>query len=247
MTSSTQQASKSKGKRKKVAGQPFSWAIPKKLNVPDDPLRLRIDFHNHAVRMYRFEGEVVGTKGVSAMDIAQALSRELPSNTGLLPKSILWWANSREGPVFALWEEPKVWKLALQETALQAPRRFECPMPGLVFLCTPGKNPWVFAMKRRPTKQSDIVYRAPLCNIFDSGRVCPGNHKFPMDMAKVPDSFFRSFFSPTADLRNRSVMFPENVVHLWEFLDKKKKYPMDDLVRMGTLVDLMNLDTKDRY
>jgi len=155
-----EKSTKSKRKNKTVAGQPFSWAVPKKLNVPDDPLRLRIDFHNHAVRMQAFEGEVVGTKLVSAMDLAQALSRELPSNTGLLPKSILWWANSREGPIFALWEEPKVWKLALQEAALGAPRRFECPMPGLVFLCTPGKTPWVFAMKRKPTKQSDIVYRA---------------------------------------------------------------------------------------
>jgi len=242
-----EKSTNSKPKNKKVAGQPFGWAVPNKLKVPDDPLRLRIDFYNHAVRMHVFDGEVVGTKLVGAMDLAQALNRELPSNTGLLPKNILWWANSREGPIFVLWEEPKVWKLALQETALGTPRRFECPMPGLVFLCTPGKTPWVFAMKRRPTKQSDIVYRAPLCNIFDSGRVCAGSHKFPMDVAKTPDSFFRSFFSATADLRNRSVMFPENVLHLWEFLNKKKKYPMDDLVKMGTLVDLMNLNTKDGY
>jgi len=68
-----------------------------------------------------------------------------------------------------------------------------------------------------------------------------------MDVAKVPDSFFRSFFSATADLNNRSVMFPGNVVHLWEFLNKKKKYPMADLVKMGTLVDLMNLDTKGGF
>ncbi len=68
-----------------------------------------------------------------------------------------------------------------------------------------------------------------------------------MDVGKIPDSFFRSFFSSTADLRDRSVMFPENVVHLWEFLDKKKKYPMDDLVKMGTVKDLLNLEVKDRW
>ena len=83
--------------------------------------------------------------------------RELPSNTGLLPKNTLWWANTSEGAIFALWEEPKVWKLALQDEALKAPRRFECPMPGLIFLCSSAKTPWVFATKRRPTKPSDCM------------------------------------------------------------------------------------------
>lgn len=231
-------------KKGNQTSQPFSWAVPEQLEVPPDPLKMRLDFHNHAVVQYLFDGDVCATKVVSAMDVAQAFSRELPSNTGLLPKNTLWWGNTPEGPIFALWEEPKVWKLALQDEALKAPRRFECPMPGLVFLCTLGKTPWVFALKRRPIKQSDLVYRAPLCNIFQNGRVCPGNHKFPMDVGKIPDSFFRSFFSSTADLRDRSVMFPENVVHLWEFLDKKKKYPMNDLVKMGTVKDLMHLDKR---
>ena len=92
---------------------------------------------------------------------------------------------------------------------------------------------------------SDIVYRAPLCNVFQSGRVCPGNHRFPRDVAEVPDSFFRSFFSPTADLQNRSAKFPQNVVHLWEFLDGKKKYPLSDLVKHGRVQDLMQMEMKE--
>lgn len=245
MTSSTQTTSKEKKKRKTETAPPFQWAVPENLKVPPDPLRVRLDFHNHAVVMHVFEGDVAGVQVVSAMDVAQALLRELPSNTGLLPKNTLWWANSREGPVYALWEEPKVWKLALQVGALEKPHRFVCPMPGLIFLCTPGQTPWVFAMKRRPTKETDIVYRAPLCNIFDSGKVCPGSHKFPMEVSKIPDSFFRSFFSPTADLSNRSVMFPQNVVNLWEFLNGKTKYPMSDLVKMGTVKDLMAMPLKE--
>jgi len=225
----------------------FKWAVPDQLEVPLDPLKLRLDFCNHATVIHLFDGDVATTYEVSAMDVAQALSRELPTSTGILPKNTLWWANSKEGPLIALWEEAKVWKLALEEEALQAPRRFVCPMPGLVFLCTPGKTPWVFAVKRRPTKPSDIVYQAPLCNVFATGRVCPGSHQFPMEVAKIPDSFFRSFFSPTAELRNRSRMFPENVVHLWEFLNKKPKYPTNDLVRMGTVQDLLNLNVKERW
>ena len=223
----------------------YRWHLPEKLDVPPDPLQMRLDFHHQVVVMHVFDGELAATKIVSAMDVAHALSRELSYSTGLLPKNTLWWSNTPEGPVFALWEEPKVWKVALQEHLNQAPRRFTLPMPGLVFLCSPGKTPWVFATKRRPAKMSDIVYRAPLCNVFQSGRVCPGNHRFPRDVGQVPDSFFRSFFSPTADLQNRSAKFPQSIVNLWEFLDGKRKYPLADLVKHGRVQDLMQMEMKE--
>ena len=226
--------------------KPYDWAIPEKLEIPPDPLRLRLDFHHQAVVMTMFDGELAATKVVAAMDVAHSLAEELSFGTGLLPKNTLWWTNTKSGPVFALWEEAKVWKVALQEEAHKSPRRFTIPLPGLVFLCMPGQAPWIYAMKKRPTKLPDLVYRAPLCNIFDSGKVCPGSHRFPMTLDKIPDSFFRSFFSSTADLRNRSEMFPENVVHLWEFLDGKKQYPMKDLVGHGTVKDLMNMEL-ERY
>lgn len=220
----------------------FKWAIPESLEIPPDPLKMRLDFHHQAVVMHWFDGDVAVTKLVSALDVAHALAQELSFSTGLLPANTLWWSNTKEGPVFALWEGPKVWKLALQEEALKPPRRFTCPMPGLIFLCSPGRAPWIYAAKRKPSKMSDLVCRAPLCNIFDDGRVCPGNHQFPMNVGKIPDSFFRSFFSPTADLRRRSVMFPDTVVQLWEFLDGKRGFPLGDLVRHGTVKDLMKVE-----
>jgi len=222
----------------------YQWAIPEQLKVPVDPLRLRLDFHHQAVVMHLFEEGIATVKVVSAMDVAHVLAQELSFSTGMLPKNTLWWTNTADGPVFALWEEPKVRKLALQEMPGQSPRRFTVPVPGLIFLVSPGQAPWVFALKRRPTKQSDLVYRAPFANIFENGRVCTGNHKFPRDVAQVPDSFFRSFFSPTADLHDRSVKFPQNVVNLWEFLDGKRKYPPGDLVKHGRVKDLMQMDMK---
>ncbi len=222
----------------------YRWGLSKGLGVPGDPLLLRLDFHHEAVVMHQFDEKQASTKIVSAMDVAHALARELSYSSGLLPSNTLWWANTKEGPVFALWEEPKKRKLALQERANQPPKRFNIPLPGLVFLCMPGKVPWVFAMKKRPTKPSDIVYRAPFCNVFENGRVCQGSHKFPKSPTEVPESFLRSFFSPTADLRNRSAQFEENIVHMWEFLEGKKTYPLDDLVKHGRLKDLMQMEMR---
>ena len=220
----------------------YEWAIPPELGVPPDPLRLRLDFHHQAVVMTLFEGETVDTKIVSALDVAHALASDLSFGTGILPPGTIWWKNTRGGPVFALYIEPKVHKVALQETAGKPPRRFQIPLPGLIFLCSPGEPPWVFAVKKKPAKETDIVYKAPLCNIHPDGRSCPGNHRYPTRVADIVPSFFMSFFSPTADLQNRSQMFPRSVALLWEHLDKKRKFPLDDLVRHGTVRDLINME-----
>lgn len=141
----------------------------------------------------------------------------------------------------ALYVEPHIRQVALQRDIKKPPRRYRIPMPGLIFLCRPGTAPWVFAVKSKPKKETDIVYRAPLANIHANGMSCAGTHKYPAKLEDMIESFFRSFFSPTADLQNRSRRFPENVIHLWEFLKGKKKYPLADLVGHGTIKDLMEM------
>jgi len=218
------------------------WAIPPELGVPADPLRLRLDFHHQAVVMTLFDPETVERRIVSAMDVSHALASELSFGSGLLPPHTIWWQNTRQGPIFALYEEPRVRRLALQELATSPPRRFTIPLPGLIFLCSPGKPPWVFAVKNKPTKDTDIVYKAPLCNVYADGRTCPGNHRYPTRVADIVESFFISFFSATADMRNRSVKFPNNIILLWEYLNKKKIFPNADLVKHGKVKDLMQYE-----
>jgi hypothetical protein len=220
----------------------FSWAVPKELGIPADPLRLRLDFHHQSTVMTYFQGDIVTTKQIDAMDVAHALASDLSFGSGLLPPDTLWWQNTRSGPVFALYVEPKIWKLALQEDIMKPPQRFNIPLPGLIFLCTPGQSPWVYAVKKRPTKEADTVYRAPLANIFNNGRSCPGSHQYPTRIADVVQSFFISFFSATADLSHRSKKYPKNVLQLWKYLDGKTKFPNDDLIEHGTISDLMTME-----
>lgn len=220
----------------------FEWAVPEELGIPPDPLRLRLDFHHQAVVMTNFKEETTTRKVVSALDIAHALASELSFGTGLLPDRTLWWQNTKGGPVVALYVEPQVRLLSLQVDIGQPPRRFKVPLPGLIFLCRPGTPPWVYAVKKKPTKETDAVYKAPLANVFSSGRTCPGSHKFPMRIRDIVESFFMSFFSATADLYNRSNKFPKNVILLWAYLNKKKRFPKEDLVAHGTVRDLMEME-----
>ncbi|KKL87467.1 hypothetical protein LCGC14_1934420 [marine sediment metagenome] len=219
----------------------FNWAVPEELGIPADQLRLRLDFFHQATEMTYFEDETVTSKIVSALDVAHALASELSFGSGLLPPGTIWWRNTNNGAVVALYVEKHIRQVALQLDIKKEPRRYKIPMPGLIFLCQPGETPWVFAVKHKPKKETDIVYRAPLANIHANGRSCAGTHKYPTRLENMVESFFISFFSATADLHNRSKQFPENVIHLWEFLNGKKKYPLADLVEHGTISDLLNM------
>lgn len=220
----------------------FKLAVPDDLGIPPDPLRLRLDFHHQATVMTYFTGDTCVTTMVDAMDVARALSSDLSFGTGLLPSGTMWWRNTKGGQVIALYAEPKVRRLALQKDADAPPHRFEIPLPGFIFLCSQGKPPWVYAVKKKPTKETDVVFKAPLFNIHQNGRSCQGDHRYPNRIADIVDSFFVSFFSATGDRNDRSRAFPNDLLRRWKSLDKKKKFPMEDLVPHGTINDLMIME-----
>ena len=145
---------------------PYQWALPESLKVPADELQVRLDFYGDSVVLYSLDEGVIRTRMVSARDISMALLREVPLSSGLLPRDALWWKQGKEGLVIALWRAPRVWPTALQLEAFKPPRRFRLPMPGLIFICSPGRPPKVYAAKKRPKDAKQVIYHAPLFNVF---------------------------------------------------------------------------------
>ena len=217
----------------------YQWAFPESLGVPADVLKCRLDFYQDAVMLYLLDGGVITTRMVSARDIVLAMLSEVDLSSGLLPDNTIWWSQSRNGIQVGLWRPPQVWKVALVTQAFQAPRRFSLPMPGLIFVCSPAKAPRVFAAKKRPKSPKEHIYHAPLFNLFGDGRACPGTHKFPEKVSEIPESFFSSFFSMEASYGGRSKSHPYSLLSLWEELDGKRRYPLGDLIKAGTLEDIM--------
>ena len=132
----------------------------------------------------------------------------------------------------------------MQEGIIDPPTRFTIPMPGLLFLCSPGRPPWVWAMKKRPRSPDDILYNAPCFNLFENGESCTGTHRYGQDVGNIPEEFFTAFFSRTGDTRQRSKAHPRELKDLWEELDGKRRYPNHDLVecgRVGQLIGNFNL------
>ena len=215
------------------------WSLPGATEAPRDTLKVQLEVYGETILLRGFEGDTNWVKTVSADEIANAFIRHLGFSSGLLPPEALWWNQGETGHAVSLWRPPQVWAVALQREAFKAPARLRIPMPGLVFVCSPGRPPWVYAALSRPKDPEQMLYRTPAFNVFGDGRVCPGSHHFPEEVGRIPESFFQSFFSLTGDTRDRSKKHPENLQALWEELDGKTEYPAEDLVPQCTVADAL--------
>ena len=215
------------------------WSLPVQDDLPRDTLQAQLEVYGETILLRGFEADRNWVRTVSADEIANVFIRHLGFSSGLLPDNALWWNQGETGQVVALWRPPQVWPVALQREAFQPPARLRLPMPGLVFVCSPGRAPWVYAALSRPTDSEHQLYRAPAFNVFRDGRVCPGSHRFPEEVGRIPESFFQSFFSLTGDSQGRSKQHPDNLQALWEEIDGKAEYPVEDLVPQCTVAHAM--------
>ena len=218
-----------------------SWAEPNGPEVQRDTLQARLDFYRESIVLRTYNGELANARMIDPEEVADMMVQRRGLSTGLLPPGALWVKHSPEGTITALYREPGVWAAALQEEPFMPPTRFRLPMPGLVFICAPGRTPWVFAAGRRPVDPEETLYSSPTFNTFENGRVCPGTHRFPDQVDEIPESFFRSFFSLTGDTGNRSKRHPNNLHQLWRELDASGEYPAEDLVERCTVRDAMEI------
>ncbi len=215
------------------------WSLPGPADAAKDEIQMQLEVYKETILLRGFENDSNWVRTVSADAIANVFTQHLGSSSGLLPQEAVWWNQGETGQVVALWRPPQVWSVALQREAFKPPARLRLPMPGLVFVCSPGRAPWVYAATSRPTDPEQQLFRAPAFNVFSDGRVCPGSHRFPENVGLIPESFFQSFFSGTGDTRNRSKKRPDNLIALWEELDGKTEYPIEYLVPQCTVAHAM--------
>ena len=219
--------------------QQTDWSLPGPADLPRDTLEVQLEVYKETVLLRGFEGDTNWVRTVSADEIANVFIQHIGVSSGLLPQDTLWWGQGETGQVVALWRPPKVWPVALQREAFKPPARLRLPMPGLVFVCSPARAPWVYASPSRPTGPDHQLYKMPAFNVFRDGRSCPGSHQFPEDVGLIPESFFQSYFSGTGDTRERSKKHPDNLHALWEEIDGKPTYPVEDLVPQCTVAQAM--------
>ena len=220
----------------------LAWAWPVPDGLPKDELQAQINIYSETINIKIFEKDITQLKMVNADDVASIFTRHLDFTSGILPQGTIWWKQTSAGQITALWREPQIWQAALKSKPFEPARRFTIPMPGLLFIGKPNRPPWLFAAKERPARRNDILYKAPAFNVFANGRTCQGNHRYPELIEDVPESFFESFFTPEGDTYGRSSRQKVSLEALWEELDGEEEYPMDDLIRFGTVAEAMEIE-----
>lgn len=216
--------------------------VPTVIDEQNEPSRqrllARIELFDESIIMTHFAGgKAVKAHEVAPDDLASAFS-DIPLTTGLLPVNCLFFARSGSLTTIGIYQPPAMWKLRV---VMAEEREYMVPLPGLVFVGR-GRAYYVWAARGRigtadsadDTDSADGgLYRAPFPNVYDTGRICPGNVTFPecgeRTIWKALKLFLESDFN--ADLRNgKSLRYKDDVTQQWATLNCTGDYPLDDLV-----------------
>jgi len=153
---------------------PYHRPLPRDVEVDPDPLLLRLDFHRESVVLHEFQDGTASSRLVSALDVAHALASELDLDTGLLPQDALWYVKTATGARVAVWRPPRIWTVRLREQYGRRARRFQLPMPALIFVCPQAAQaPYVFAAAGRPRSWTSSCITAPCSTSFATGASAP--------------------------------------------------------------------------
>jgi PRTRC genetic system protein B len=230
-----------KKKSDNTVESPFKMVLPEKMQVRKDKLELGLYFYKEAIVLQTFDDNGGFFRMVSPQDLTEALTRDVNFHSGLLPENVLWWGMKQNGRTVALWVEPGIRKLAIQKTINSQPDRYTIPLPGLIFICQAGRPPYVFAATKRPDGLKSQIFKAPFPNVYDGGNTCGGSNRYPDNIAEIPDSFFRSFFTREM-MGGKSKKYPHDLTKLWKELDGKDKYPLTDLCYATTVQVIMEMN-----
>ena len=163
------------------------WSLPGPADAPRDDLKMQLEVYKETILLRGFENDSTWVRTVSADAIANVFTQHLGFSSGLLPQDPLVEPGRDRaggGPLAAaagLVRGPAT-------GGVQASRPAPAPMPGLVFVCSPGRAPWVYAATSRPSDPEQHLFRAPAFNVFRDGRVCPGSHRFPEEVGLIPEA-----------------------------------------------------------
>jgi hypothetical protein len=184
----------------------------------------------------RFEGDGITTYPVSLHDVAAACAN-VELSTGLLPPDTLFWKTWGDTFTLGVFVAARRWQV------LTAQQSYHIPLPPFVFV----GNGWqyaIYAVTERPKNEYSQLYHFPTPNVHADGQICPGDTPFPPCHPRMIHRAI-SLFLEDSRFNNHLVnhkcrAFPDDVRQLWQCLEGKRKFPLEELLPMHTtLQDLI--------
>ena len=219
------------------------WSLPGPDEMPKDRLNLQLEVYEETLLLRGFEGESTWVRTVSADEIANVFTQHLGFSSGLLPPEALWWNQGETGQIGGpLAAASGLVRWPCNGRRSGPPHGSGFPMPGLVFVCSPGRAPWVYAAQEQAERpRAAPIPDARLQRLFRRTGL-PRKPPVPGGCRTDTRVLLPVLLLPhreTAGTARTST--PKTCKTLWEELDGKTEYPMEDLVPHCTVAHAMEV------
>jgi hypothetical protein len=203
--------------------------------------RVTITLTDESIYLTRHDrnGAPAATYPVSAASVANAFN-EFGADTGLLPPGTLFWQSHGGQLRIGVWLLPSRRTITIRTG--NGVEQWTIPLPGSVFVGN-GRDYRIYAARSMPLHAVDRVYHCPLPNVYDDGRICPGNVPFPKcgpeTMNQAIELFFESEFNRDLD--------GQETLTLLASLRGKRVFPLEQLHAAMTIGDVIAGRTISEY
>ena len=221
---------------------PYRSALPPDLELEEDPLRLRLDFHDESVILHDFAETVTRTAArLGTRRRARARPRAGPRHGAAPARGTLVGEDRHRRPRRRVARAEGL-DVRLRERYEAPPRRLRLPMPDWCSsACRGASHPTCSRRRRGRSATTDVLYRCPAYNVFDTAGM-HGIARVSLRPAEGARGVLRELLLGRREHRPRPVApHPEDVGELWAELGHSASYPLDDLVPHGTVADVMRI------
>lgn len=197
---------------------------------------IQLTFYHDAILCTRYDNQGQTTYPVAPQDVAEAVG-EVAFSTGWLPPRTLFVERQR-GVITVASHVPQGRHTVHVETA-EGVYQWTIPMPDLLFVGR-GSAYFVFATKALPAPDVPL-YHAPCSNVYENGRICPGNTPLPEATPQTMPTAFemfmhRSVFNLHLSQNRVTGSAKPNVLALWQTLATRprSRFPSRSLRPLST-------------
>lgn len=215
--------------------------------------RLVLTFYDIGIILQRQDPDtgIFHEYAVNPEQLAATIGNNLTLTTGILDDDIILMNRSKTTTTLVSYRSPRKTGIYLENVT--DPLRV--PLPGLIMIrITKTGNPpihHVFAVKERPTNFNVKLFRAPLPNIYDSGKICWGNisTKPLNDQTSLKPDWQELFATQFGNhmVNGSSKRYPYDIRKLLIELNDRKKhhFPTSDLIPVRTRLSDILTDSED--
>ena len=216
------------------------WSLPGPADAPRDDLKLQLEVYGETILLRGFDGDAAWVRTVSADEIANVFTQHLGFSSGLLPQDAVWWNQGETGTGGGPVEAATGLVRGPATGGVQAPRPAPASHAGAGLRLLAGPRPLGLRRSGAADRRRAAPLPGPRLQRLRRRAGLPRKPPVPGGGGTDTGVLLPVLLLPyRRHARDRSKKHPENLVALWEEIDGKTEYPMEDLVPQCSVAHAM--------